>query len=89
MIEYFVDGAGLNHTSILHHRHAVGNIRDYPEIMGDEQHPSFVNSLHIADQFQDLCLCCDIKRGCGFIGNQNFRFKRQRHSNHCALALAT
>ncbi len=56
--------------------------------MGDEQNAGIVLVLKIADQFEDLCLCCNIECGGRLICNNQARFQDQCHGNHDTLALA-
>ncbi|MNN95223.1 hypothetical protein D3C81_2139930 [compost metagenome] len=57
--------------------------------MGYEQHRHATTLLDVTQQGQHLCLCGDVQRGCGFIGDQELRITGQRHGNHHPLLLAT
>ncbi len=78
----------LDHLAMLKHDHAVGDIGDDAEIMGDEHHRHVAATLQVADQFQDLRLRRDVERRGRLVGDQHGRFERQRHGDHRALTLA-
>ena len=74
--------------AVLHHHHAVGDLGDDAEIMGDEHDRGLAALLQVADQFQDLRLRGDVERGGRLVGDQELWIERQRHRDHGALALA-
>ena len=45
--------------------------------------------LELFNQVKNLRLGCDIERGGGFVGNDQFRFKGQSHCDHDPLPLPT
>ncbi len=80
--------AGFDHLARLHHRHAVRDLGDDAEIMGDEQHRHAGAALDIADQLEDLRLDGDVERGCRLVGDQHLGLERQRHRDDHTLALS-
>ena len=73
---------------MLKHDHAIGDLGDDAEIMGDEHDGHVAAALQVADQFEDLRLRRDVERGGRFVGDQHGGLERQRHGDHRALALA-
>jgi hypothetical protein len=80
-------GPLLHDAAELHHHHAVGDLGDDAEIMGDEQHAGLLAALHFPHQFQDLRLRGDVERRGRLIGNQKRGIEHQRGRDHDALAL--
>ncbi len=86
--QHVVGRALFDHLAVLKHDHAIGDLGDDAEIMGDEHDGHVAAALQVADQFEDLRLRRDIERGGRFVGHQHGRLERQRHGDHRALALA-
>src|SRR5260370_22976025 len=57
-------------TSGIHHRHAVGNLRDHGEIMRDEQHGQSKFGAQLREKIENLRLDGDVERGGGLVGAQ-------------------
>ena len=73
---------------MLHHEHAIGDLGDHAEIMGDEQHASVVAVLDVLDQRQDLRLGGDVERRGRLVRDEKGRFESERCRDHDPLALA-
>ena len=58
------------------------------QVVGNQQHGHAEFALHIGQQRQNLRLDGNIQCRGGFVGNQQLGPARQRHGNHCPLALA-
>ena len=71
----------------LHHATPVRKAPHNAQVMGDEQHRQAVIVLKLLQQFQNLRLNGNIKRGGGLIGDQQLGFVGQGHRNHDALPL--
>ena len=75
----------LHHLAGIHHRHAIAELRDHAKVMRD-QHDGGAESLtQIAEQFKDLRLNRHVECSGWLIGNEQFWFAGERHSNHHAL----
>src|SRR5690606_3802743 len=86
--EDFVAGAAFDEVAAVHDDDAVGDFGDDSEIVGDEQHGCAVLVLQFFYQREDLLLRGDIKRGGGFVGDEQARLQDERHGDDDALALA-
>ena len=78
----------LDHLAMLKHDHAIGDIGDDAEIVGDEHHRHVAATLQVADQLENLRLRRDVQRRRRLVGDQHGRLQRQRHGDHRALTLA-
>ena len=78
--------ARLEYSPCVHDRHPIGYLGHHPEVMGNPDHRQAVFGLQFTDQIHDLGLDGHIEGRGRFIGDQQFRLARQRHSNHGALA---
>jgi len=85
----FARGRQLDDLPGIHHGHAVGHVADDAEVVRDEQNRHAEPLLQLAQQIQNLRLDCHIERGGRFVGDEQFRFARQRHRDHHALLHAT
>ena len=79
-------GGRLDDSPGVHHRHALGELGDYPEIVGDPGDRHAVLGLQPAHEAQDLTLDRDVKRGGRLVGDQQPRRADQRRRDHHALA---
>jgi hypothetical protein len=61
--QHVVGCALFDHLAVLKHDHAIGNLGDDAEIMGDEHDGHVAAALQVADQFKDLRLRRDVERG--------------------------
>ena len=87
-LQHVIGRALFDHLAVLKHDHAIGDVGDNAEIMGDEHHRHVAAALQVADQLQDLRLRGDVERGGRFVRDQHRRLERERHRDHRALALA-
>src|SRR4029434_3373376 len=73
----------------IHHHHAVTELGDHPQIMGNQEHGGAAFLHQGLQQEQDLCLHGDIE-GRGRLVSEDERGRGgQGRSNHQTLALAT
>ena len=65
--EDFTNRAGLDYTAEIHHRHIIGNVSDYRQVVRNEDvgQPELV--LEALQQIDDLCLNRDVESGNGFV----------------------
>ena len=87
--QHVVGGALFDHLAVLKHDHAICDLGDDAEIVGDEHDGHVAAALQIADQLEDLRLRRDLERRGRLVGHQHGRLQRQRHGDHRALALAS
>ena len=87
MAQHLVGAAALDDAARLHHDHAVGDLGDDVEVVGDEEHARRVPAAQLVEQAQHLRLRGDVERGCRLVGDDEARLHRQRHRDHHALAL--
>ncbi len=86
--EKLARGAEFHHLAPAQHRHAIGDLRDDAEVVGDEQHTRPVLALQLADQLQDLRLGRHVERRRRLVGDEKPRVEHQRHRNHDPLPLS-
>ncbi len=72
----------------MHHHDAVGEVRDDPHVVGDEEdgRPELVTAT--AQQVEDLGLHGDVERGRRLVGDDEPGVEGERHRDHDALLLA-
>ena len=81
--------ASLFHDATgIHHRHSIGESGYSAEVMRNENEGQIGGTTQLAEQFEQLRLDRDIERRRRFVGDQELRFARERHRDHCALAHA-
>jgi hypothetical protein len=68
---------------MAHHDHAVGDLADQAEVVGDEQHRHLVLLLQPRDQVHDLLLDRHVQRRGRLVGDQ------ERGSQAIAIAIIT
>jgi hypothetical protein len=85
--KHLVARADFDPFSELEHRHAVCDVRDDAEVMGDEEHRHASTLLDVRDEFQDLRLRGHVEGGGRLVGDEQRRLQRERHGDHDALAL--
>ena len=78
----FGDAAGI------HHRDAVGGLRDYAHIVGHEHHGRAVIASEPFDQGNDLGLHRNVERRGRLVGDDQFRFGADRQRNDDTLTHA-
>jgi hypothetical protein len=83
--EQLLRRAGLHDLSRVHHRDPIGVSGDDAEVVGHQDHRHTEAVAQFIDEFEDLFLDGRIECRCRFVGDQQFRFTRQRHRNHYAL----
>ncbi len=87
-LENLLRFALLDDFAACHHAHAVGDLSDDTEIVGDQQHGHAALDLEVPEQRQNLRLDSDIQRRRGLICDQKLGVVGQRHRNHDALPLS-
>ena len=60
----------LDDLAEIHHDHLVGDLRDHPEVVGDEEHRHAVCALQVLEQVQDPGLGGDVERGRRLVGDE-------------------
>ena len=78
----------LDDFAVAHHGDAVGNLRDDPHVVRDEEHGHADLFLELLDERKDLRLYRYVKRRRRFVGNEKLRAAGERHGDHDALAHA-
>ena len=77
--EHVIEPAGLHDLTCVHHRHAIGQIRDDTEVVGDQQHRHVAVARQLTDQVQHLALHRHVQRRRGFVGDQQLGAARECH----------
>ena len=80
--------ADLGDAAGIHHRDAVGGLRDHAHVVGHQHHGGAVIAPEPLDQRDDLRLHRDVERGGRLVGDDQFRLGADRKRNHDALAHA-
>jgi len=62
----------------LHHGHAVGDVLDDADVVGDEQVGQAELALQLFEQIQDLRLHADVERRRGLVADDQLGLHRQR-----------
>ncbi len=75
----------LHQAAGVHDRNPVDDLRDYGEIVRNEQHGQPELRTQIGEQLQDLRLNGDIQGGGGLVGDQQLRPVHDGHGDHHAL----
>ena len=75
----------LDHAAGIHDRDFVGTAGDDAEVVGDEDHRHVAAALLPRQQIEDLRLDRHVERGGRLVGDQEFRFARQRDRNRHPL----
>ena len=86
--ENVADGAALDNASGVHDVEALHVVGDDAEIVRDEQDGHVTLGGKLVHHAEDTALGGDVKRGGGFIGNQEARLGGEGHGEHNTLALA-
>ena len=68
-VKNLLNAASFYRLALIHHQHAVGNIRHNAHIVGNKDHSHRHILLQHFYQLQDLRLNGDIQRGCRLISN--------------------
>ena len=88
-IQYLSRGSLFHDLAGVHDGDPVGDLRDDPQVVRDQQDAHPVLGAQFVQQTEDLCLDGDIQRGRRLIGHQQFGTAGQRHRDHGALFHAT
>ena len=86
VVEQLVQRALLDHLPGVHHQHAVGDVGDDAEVVGDEHDRRARRVAEVTQLAQDLGLDRHVQRGRRLVGDQQLRRARERHRDHHALA---
>ena len=86
VVEYVLQRAALHDAAPVQNHDLLGDVGDHAEVMGDHQNRHAELGLQVTDQFQDLGLDGDVKRGRRFVGDQQCRAADQSHGDHRPLA---
>ncbi len=78
----------LDDAAGVHRQHAVGDLGDDAEVVGDEHDGRAVVALEAGEQVEQLRLHGDVERGRRLVGDQQLGAQRQRHRQHHPLAHA-
>ena len=75
----------LGHAAAVHHDHAIADLGDDPEVVGDEDdaHPEVAGDA--AQQLEDLGLDHHVERGRRLVGDDHVGVAGQRQGDHRAL----
>ena len=84
-VENVAHAAALDDLARIHHRDAVAQLGDQPEMMGDEQNRASSVLLKLLQQSDDLDLERGIERGRRLIGNQQLGLRQHGHGDGDAL----
>jgi hypothetical protein len=82
------DVAELDHAARVHDHHSVGQLRDEPQVVRDEDRRRMRLLLRGAHDLDDLRLDGDVERGRRLVCDEDARLVRDRHRDHRALAHA-
>ncbi len=86
--KYRACGAAFDCAAGIHHDDLVADLRREAQIMGNEDDPGAVLSLHVRDQADDRRMHGDVERRRRFVGNDQPGIARKRHGDEHALAHA-
>ena len=75
----------LDHAAGIHHRDFVGTAGNDTEVVGDDDHRHVPPALLARQEIEDLRLDRHVERGGRLVGDQEFRFARQRDRNRHPL----
>ena len=78
-------GAGLDDAAVLHHRHAIAQVGDDPEVVRDDQHAHVRSLLQLAEQVEDLGLHGDVEGGRRLVGDDQVGVAGHRSGDEDAL----
>ena len=78
----------LHYLAHVHHRHAVGDVLDHAQVMGDEYVGQIKVRLQVLQQVQRLRLNGHVEGGYRFVTDDEARIQGQRTGNADALPLA-
>src|ERR1700751_4732704 len=68
-----LDICGLDDASAIHDGHAIDELCDHAQIVGDEEHGHVQAIAELAQQAKDLNLYRDVERGGRFVRDQDLR----------------
>ena len=84
-VKQLCDTSRFDNPSAVHDGDPIDQLRDYAQIMGDEEHRNVEPVAQLAKQAKDLDLDRDIERGGRLIGDQDLRTAGQRDGDHDPL----
>ena len=73
----------------IHHEHVIGDRRDHPEIVRDDDHRHTEFLLHLHQQLHQLRLHRRVERRRRLVGDEQLGLEGQRHRDHHALSHAS
>jgi len=65
----FLPGAQFDHAAGIHYGYAIGDLRNYGEIVRDEEHGEAEFGAELREEVEDLGLDGDVERGGGLVGD--------------------
>ena len=83
--EQLVDRRLLDLAAGVHHEHAVGDLGDDAEVVGDQDDRRAEPLADVAQQVEDPRLDRHVERGRRLVGDQQLRVAGERHRDHHAL----
>ena len=86
--QHFLQCAGLHDPAFAHDRHPVGDLRDHPEVVGDEEQAHAAPALELLHQAQDPGLHRHVQGGGRLVSDQQAGAAGDGHGDHHPLALA-
>ena len=86
--QHIIEGAGLHDPAFAHDRHPVGDLRDHPEVVGDEEQAHAAPALELLHQAQDPGLHRHVQGGGRLVRDQQAGAAGDGHGDHHPLALA-
>ena len=86
--QHLLQWTGLDDPPLAHDRYPVRNLRDHPEVVGDEEEAHSTPALELLHQSQDLGLHRHVQGGGRLVGDQQLGPAGDRHRDHHPLALA-
>ncbi len=85
VLEDLLDRPGLDDLALAHDRHAVGDVGDHTDVVGDQKHRDAELLLHRADHVEHLGLDRHIQRCRRFVGDDEIGFAGQSARDQHAL----
>jgi hypothetical protein len=87
--EDFLDGTAFDDLAGVGDGDAVGELRDDPEVVGDEEDGHAEFAAQLVEEFEDLGLDGDIQGGGGFIGDEQAGARGESHGDGDSLLHAS
>jgi hypothetical protein len=83
--DHVADARGLDDLSGVHDGDALARLRDYPEVVADENDAHAELGAQVLQEFQDLILNRDVERRARLVGEQDGRTAGERDCDQHAL----